>query len=87
MALERMMTDSAGRIFESPDKGETVYARVPGEYKRILVKESEQVKSMREKIHEDKLWNEIRTMAKTDPAMKDLADKLIMTYHLLKDKE
>lgn len=74
-------------IYESPDKGETVYARVPGNSTRVLVSESESVRSMRQQFQEDMLWNDIRRMIETEPAMKDLADKMIMTYHLLKDKK
>lgn len=72
-------------IFESPDGGKTVYSRQPGSTVKQLHYESEEVKSMRDKLLEDKMWGEIRRLAQTDPTMKDLADKMIMTYHLLKD--
>lgn len=73
-------------IYESPDKGETVYSREIGATERTLVYESQNKKSMREQLLEEMMWGEIRRLAKTDPTMKDLADKMIMTYHLLKNK-
>lgn len=73
-------------IYESPDKGETIFVRLPGELDRVMVHESQNMRSMRQKMQEDAMWGEIRRMAQTDPTMKDLADKMIMTYHLLKDK-
>ena len=71
-------------IYESPDKGETVYSREIGTTERTLVSESNKAKSMREQLIEDKMWGEIRRLAKTNPTMKDAVDKVIMVYHLVK---
>ena len=71
-------------IYESPDKGETVYSREIGTTERTLVSESNKAKSMREQLIEDKMWGEIRRLAKTNPTMKDAIDKVIMVYHLVK---
>jgi hypothetical protein len=71
-------------IYESPDKGETVYSRKIGTTERTLVSESSKAKSMREQLIEDKMWGEIRRLAKTNPTLKDAVDKVIMVYHLVK---
>jgi hypothetical protein len=71
-------------IYESPDKGETVYSREVGTTERTLVSESSKAKSMREQLIEDKMWGEIRRLAKTNPTLKDAVDKVIMVYHLVK---
>jgi hypothetical protein len=68
-------------IFESPDKGATIYERRAGETQRELVKED----PLREQLMEATLWGEIRRMAKTNPAMKDCTDRCIELYHLLKE--
>ena len=74
-------------IFESPDKGETVYKREPGTVERVLVSESENKKAIYEQLLEDKMWGDIRRLAKTNPALKDAVDKVIMVYHLVKDRK
>lgn len=74
-------------IFESPDKGETVYGRKPGTSERVLVSESEKSRSMYDQLMEDKMWGEIRRLAKTNPTLKDAVDKVIMVYHLVKDRK
>jgi len=74
-------------IFESPDGGKTVYSRTPGSPMRELYSESDEVKSLHEQLTEDKMWGEIRRLAKTNSTMKDAVDKVIMVYHLIKDRK
>jgi len=76
-----------GYVYESPDGGNTIYRRLPGEDKRELFYESPAKKSLHEKIMEDKLWGEIRRLSKTNPALKDAVDKVMTVYHLVKDNE
>lgn len=75
------------KIFESPDGGNTVYSRESGSSEKTLIYESPKVKSLHEEILESKMWGEIRRLAKTNPTMKDAVDKVIMVYHLVKDKK
>lgn len=70
------------KIYESPDKGATIYERESGETHRTLVKED---KALYYEIVEAKMWGEIRRMAETNPAMKEYTDKCIELYHLLKE--
>jgi len=75
-----------GYVYESPDGGDTIYRRLPGERERELYYESPKVKSLHEKIIEDKMWGEIRRLSKTNPALKDAVDKVITVYNLVKDR-
>lgn len=70
------------KIYESPDKGATIYERLPGTVDRTLVKRN---LTNYEQILEDKMWGEIRRMAKTNPAMREYTDRCIELYHLLKE--
>ncbi len=71
-------------IYESPDGGETVYVRKPGEKHRELHWQSEEKKSLLEQLKEDKLWGEIRRAAKTNPTLKQALDEAILIYTLSK---
>jgi hypothetical protein len=79
------LTPGATYIYESPDGGETVYAREAGKSERTLVGQSEKHSSMMARIKEDKLWGEIRRKAKTHPALHAELERVIMLYHLIKD--
>ena len=69
------------KIYESPDKGDTIYERNSGEIERTLRKG----KSILEDMREAQMWGEIRRMAETNPAMKEYTDRCIELYHLLKE--
>ena len=71
-------------IFESPDRGETVYAREQGSIDRYLVKENI---SMRDQIRESQLWGNIHQAAKTNPALQEALDRVKVTYYLTADYE
>jgi hypothetical protein len=71
-------------IFESPDGGETVYARMPGSNERIKISESEKVKTLREELTDNQLWYNIRNEAKTNAALREAIDRVILLYHLAK---
>jgi hypothetical protein len=69
-------------IYESPDGGETVYGRYIGETDRWMVGQSTKAKSLRDKLREDELWEEIRQAAKSNSLLQDALDRAIMIYHL-----
>ena len=76
-------------IYESPDGGETVYAReftpgVVGSSERTLISESPAKRSLHEQLKEDQQWSEIRRMAKTNTAMADILEQAKVLYHLSK---
>jgi hypothetical protein len=75
------------RIFESPDKGETVYARDMGSTERVIHSESEKRKSLHDDIKESQLWGNIHRAAKTNPALQEALDRVKITYYLTADYE
>jgi len=74
-------------IYESPDGGETVFARESGTTDRILVGQSYKALSLQDQMMQDKLWGEIRRAAKTNPTLQAELDRVIMLYYLIKDQE
>ena len=71
-------------IYESPDNGHTVYARVSGELDRVLHARSETSRAHLEMMREDELWHKIRIAGKTDPELQDLLDRVCVYYYLHK---
>ena len=76
---------SAKIIYESPDNGDTVYARYAGESERWMVGQSTQAKDRIDLIKEDKLWGEIRRAAKSNKVLQDALDRVKILYELSKD--
>lgn len=76
-------------IFESPDKGTTVYARNFGatEKTRIDSSESLGIGTLHEQITESKLWGDIHRAAKTNPTLQEALERVKVTYYLTKDYE
>ena len=74
-------------IFESPDKGETIYIRKEGSLERVLYSESKKKKALHEEIKESQLWGNIHRAAKTNPALQAALDRVKVTYYLTKDYE
>jgi hypothetical protein len=72
-------------IFESPDGGETVYARMPGSNERIKITESDRVRDLKQDMTENQLWHDIRQTAKTNTSLQEAMDRVILLYHLSKD--
>jgi len=75
------------KIFESPDKGETIYSRESGSWEKELVSESPKVRSLRDEITEAKMWGDIRRLAKTNVTLQDALNKVVTIYHLVKDRK
>jgi len=76
------MTD----IFESPDKGETIYVRQSGSTERKLMFDNRTVdgRPLHEHLMESKLWGDIHREAKTNVTLADALDKVKMIYALIK---
>ena len=77
--------------------GEEVYAREFGEKDRTLIGYKYEMENkpdprtndgrpLHEHIMEDKMWGEIRRMAKTNITLQKALDRAIMIYRLSKDK-
>ena len=76
-------------VYESQDKGQTVYRRKVGEVVRELIKDTRTVdgRPLHEHIQENKMWGEIRRMAKTNPALHDALERAIVIYQLSKKND
>jgi hypothetical protein len=82
-------------IFESPDKGKTVYARNAGSAEKMRIDSFGNVgigtgspsTSLHEQIKEDQLWGNIRRAAKTDPTLQEALERVKVTYYLTADYE
>jgi hypothetical protein len=83
------LTPNVPLVYESPDGGNTVYAREVGApaNTRKMVGQSYEAKNRFEQIQEDKLWGEIRRAARTNPALQKALEQCIIIHHLSKDKE
>ena len=44
-------------------------------------------RSMRDKMVEDKLWNDIRRLARTNETLQSELERVIMVYNLIKDDD
>jgi hypothetical protein len=65
-------------IYESPDKGKTVYARESGSTERKLV-------GYQYDLFEDVNWHEIALDARTNPALQKVLERAILIHKLSKD--
>ena len=69
-----------GVVYESPDGGQTIYARKCGESDRVLIHESLEIRSK-------KRWHKLKEvveLAETDITLNDQLSKLEMLYALKK---
>jgi hypothetical protein len=71
------------KIYESPDGGWTVYERAVGSMTRTLINDDRN--SLQRQLKEDQLWSQIRSLARTNPALQDQLDRVIVYYNLIKD--
>jgi hypothetical protein len=69
-------------IFESPDRGETVYRRVPGNVERELCYQSEQKKQQQLGEAQWLIWRNILEAAEYNPALQQALDRAKLLYEL-----
>ena len=92
-----MGTLKPGATYIYERNGEEIYAREFGEKDRTLIGYKYEMENkpdprtndgrpLREHIMEDKMWGEIRRMAKTNITLQKALDRAIMIYRLSKDK-
>ncbi len=75
------------KIFESPDKGETVYVREEGSIHRKLLGQTPKARSLHDDIMESQLWGNIHRAAKINPTLQEAIERVKVTYYLTKDYE
>jgi hypothetical protein len=78
------LKSGATYIYESPDGGDTVYAREAGSTERVMIGQNTRAKSLMDQIQEDKLWGNIRRMSENDAGMAELLERVKIYYHLKK---
>ena len=83
LGLSLSMTRS-DLIYESPDKGETIYARKIGSTERVLLSMSEKAWSRINEQEQAEVWKDIRALAKTNPSLNDVLERLLVVYNLIK---
>jgi len=74
------MSDSIIYVYESPDRGESLYRRRAGTNQRELVQEG----PLRKKMLRSQLWRDIFEAAETDPELKHMIEQ-VEIYHALKN--
>ena len=74
------MSDSTVYVYESPDRGDTLYRRRAGTNQRELVREG----PLRQKMLRSQLWRDIFQAAETDPELKHMLEQ-VEIYHALKN--
>lgn len=79
-----MIDQKEDYIYESPDGGDTIYRRRPGETKRELHSISDRKQSLMNDLRKNKLWGEIHCAAKRDLILQDMLEQ-IEIYHRLKN--
>jgi hypothetical protein len=72
-------------VYESPDKGETVYKREIGQVERELHSVSERRKDLIDEIRESQLWGNIHRAALTNPTLQEALDRVKVIYYLSKN--
>lgn len=72
-------------IYESPDGGETVYVRKFGSTEKTLHNMSERARELLAETEEKLRWEEIRTAAKSNPALQKAIERAIIIYELGKE--
>ena len=72
-------------VYESPDDGDTIYAREFGapESERIMIGQSLHAKELIEK----RMWNEIYPKRKMNPALTEAVEKCIIIYKLSEESK
>ena len=74
------MSDSTVYVYESPDRGESLYRRRVGTNQRELVQEG----PLRKKMLRSQLWRNIFEAAETDPELRHMIEQ-VEIYHALKN--
>jgi hypothetical protein len=89
------LTPGATYIYESPDGGNTVYAREQGQTERILIgynlsKRQDPLNKMQEYSEigfQEEMWADMFRISKDHPALQNALDHCKITYHMIKDHE
>jgi hypothetical protein len=73
-------------IYESPDKGQTVYQRDMGSLVREILTTHPDKEKFLQELHEDNLWRDIRYKAKENVTLGNALEQVVIIYNLIKDE-
>jgi hypothetical protein len=79
------MSEEERLVYESPDGGETIYARPFGTTARVLVSMSPKAWERINEREQTELWQDMRQQAKSNPALQKAIDRAIIIYKLGKE--
>jgi hypothetical protein len=71
----------ASYVYETPDRGQSIYAREQGTNERFLIGRQ----STFNDEDEDRLWKDIRQTARLHSNLQDELDRVVTLYYLLKE--
>ena len=74
-------------IYESPDKGETVYRRRIGENERELWSVSETLRQQNIWKARWEIWSPVLAAAEHNPALQEALDRARIIYELSRDED
>ena len=83
-----------GVIYIYERNGEEIYAREAGQTERTMIgyqyenkiyPRTHDVRPLYEHMKEDQLWGDIRREARTNTALQEAMNRVILIYHLSKD--
>ena len=74
-------------IYESPDGGQTVYAREFNSSEKFLVGRSCMIEYEEQQRKEDALWRAIRAASADNSALQDAMEHVIMIYNLTNNND
>jgi hypothetical protein len=73
-------------IYESPDKGQTVYQRDMGSLVREILTTHPDKEKFLQELNEDNLWRDIRHKAKENIPLRNALEQVHIIYNLIKDE-
>jgi hypothetical protein len=72
-------------VYESPDGGDTIYARPFGTNTRVLVSMNETAWQRINEREQTELWQDMMEKSKSNSALQKAIDRAIMIYNLSKE--
>ena len=69
-------------VYESPDGGDTVYAREVGSDQKTLHSVSPRRQNLMQELAGTKFWHQVHRAAECDPALKQMLDEIKIYYQL-----
>jgi hypothetical protein len=79
------LKEGVSYVYESPDGGETIYAREFGGTERHLISISLNRRQQDKELADRQLWDDIRKQSETNEALKTALEHCILLYYIGKN--